>query len=194
MDFSVALSTFILLFLAEMGDKTQLMAMMLAHRFRLVPVIAGVLAAFLVLNLLAVAVGEALFRYVPENLVLSAAGILFLLFAWKSWRDAGEEVAGEETGGGSGSAFLTSFGLLFVAELGDKTQLAMIGMAAGSGDAVAVFLGGTLALWLVSIIGIVLGATVLRRVPQALMHRAAAILFALFGVLALVRVVAGDWA
>ncbi|HEY5790995.1 MAG TPA: TMEM165/GDT1 family protein, partial [Gammaproteobacteria bacterium] len=66
MDLAVVLSTFTLLFLAEMGDKTQLVAMTLAHRYRLLPVIAGVFGAFLLLNLLAVLVGEALFRFVPQ--------------------------------------------------------------------------------------------------------------------------------
>jgi putative Ca2+/H+ antiporter (TMEM165/GDT1 family) len=67
MDSSVVVSSFALLFLAEMGDKTQLMAMTLAHRYRAGPVIAGAFSAFALLNLLAVAVGDALFRYVPQR-------------------------------------------------------------------------------------------------------------------------------
>ena len=185
MDLSVVLSAFTLLFLAEMGDKTQLVAMTLAHRYRVAPVTAGVFAAFLVLNLLAVWVGQVLFLYVPQRVVLLAAGALFLVFAWRSWRDAadGEEV-GEVADAGNGRAFASSFALIFVAELGDKTQLALIALVAATGAPWAVFVGGTLALWAVSLIGIVLGATLLRRVPRAWMHRAAAALFALFGVLA----------
>jgi len=82
----------------------------------------------------------------------------------------------------------TVFGVVFVAELGDKTQLALIALVAGTGELWAVFLGGTLALWAVSLIGILLGATVLRRVPQTWMHRAAALLFLVFGLLAFTHV------
>ena len=186
MSLTVVLSSFALLFLAEMGDKTQLMTMTLAHRYRALPVAIGVCAAFLVLNLLAVAVGEVLFRYVPRSAVLVAAGVMFLFFAWKSWRDAGEpeEEAAERRGGG---VVLSSFALIFVAELGDKTQLALIALVASTGDAWSVFTGATLALWSVSLLGVVVGSTLLSRVPRAWMHRVAALMFAIFGVLALAQ-------
>jgi len=184
MDPSVTLSAFVLLFLAEMGDKTQLMAMTLAHRYRVAPVIGGVLLAFLVLNILAVLVGEALFRHVPQRAVLLAAAALFLFFAFRSWRDSNqEEEAQAEPKGGHG-ALVSSFALIFLAELGDKTQLALIALVAGTGELWSVFVGGTLALWAVSLIGILLGSTVLRLIPEAWMHRAAAVLFLVFGVLA----------
>jgi putative Ca2+/H+ antiporter (TMEM165/GDT1 family) len=191
MDFAVILSSFTLLFLAEMGDKTQLVAMTLAHRYRLLPVIVGVFGAFAVLNLLAVLVGEALFRYVPQWLVLLAAGGLFLVFAWKSWRDSGEEEDDDAEPVGGHGALVSSFALIFLAELGDKTQIAMVAMVAGTGAPLAVFVGGTLALWAVSLIGILLGSTLLRRVPKAWMHRAAALLFLLFGLLAIGQVLVG---
>jgi len=191
MDLSIILSSFVLLFLAEMGDKSQLLAMTLAHRYRLLPVIAGVLLAFLVLNLLAVLVGEALFHYVPQPVVLLVAGLLFLFFGWRSWLDSNQdEQADEEPIGGKG-AFLSSFALIFVAELGDKTQLAMVALVAGTGQIWSVFVGGTLALWSVSLIGIALGSTVLRRGAEGWVHRIAALLFLLFGVLAIAQVLWG---
>ncbi len=191
MDLAAMTSAFVLLFLAELGDKTQLMTMTLAHRYPVRPVIAGVFSAFLVLNLLAVGVGAALYRYVPTELVLIAAGLLFLFFAWRAWREAdgAEEEAGAALDGRG--AFLASFTLTFVAELGDKTQLALVALAASSGAVWSVFVGGTLALWAVSAIGIALGATLLRRMPRHWMHRAAAGLFALFGILALGQVLLG---
>jgi putative Ca2+/H+ antiporter (TMEM165/GDT1 family) len=188
MDYTVVLSSFTLLFLAEMGDKTQLMAMTLAHRYRALPVIFGTFAAFLLLNLLAVLVGEGLARVIPRELVLLAAGLLFLLFAYRSWIDADDDGA-ELQERGHHWAWVTSFSLIFVAELGDKTQLAMVALAAQSKAIWSVFLGGTLALWAVSLLGIMLGSTVLRRVPRHWVHRAAAGLFAVFGVLALGRAV-----
>ncbi len=190
MDPGVAASAFALLFVAEMGDKTQLTAMTLATRYRALPVAIGVCSAFLVLNLLAVLVGQVLFRYVPQQAVLLAAGALFLVFAWKSWQASDEDE--DETGPADArSAVITSFLMIFMAELGDKTQLALIALAASSGAVWSVFTGATLALWAVSLIGIFVGATLLKNVPKALMHRAAALLFAVFGFLALWRAAAG---
>lgn len=178
------LSSFAVLFLAEIGDKTQVMTMTLAHRYRVAPVIGGVLMAFLVLNILAVLVGEALFRYVPQRAVLCAAAVLFVFFAYRSWRDSNEEEETQTEPVGGHGALLSSFTLIFLAELGDKTQLALIALAAGTGALWSVFIGGTLAMGAVSLIGILLGSTVLRLVPKAWMHRAAAVLFLVFGVLA----------
>jgi putative Ca2+/H+ antiporter (TMEM165/GDT1 family) len=190
MDLGVGASAFALLFVAEMGDKTQLTAMTLATRYRALPVAIGVCSAFLVLNVLAVLVGQVLFRYVPQQAVLLAAGMLFLVFAWKSWQASDED---EEASGPADarSAVITSFLMIFMAELGDKTQLALIALAASSGAVWSVFAGATLALWAVSLIGIFVGATLLKNVPKALMHRAAALLFAGFGLLALWRAAAG---
>jgi Ca2+/H+ antiporter, TMEM165/GDT1 family len=194
MDPVVVASSFSLLFLAEMGDKSQIIAMTLACRYRALPVIVGVLSAFLVLNLLAVGLGRALFEWVPQRLVLLLAGGLFLFFAYRSWRDA--DAAGEDEGAPaepvSRGALATSFALIFLAELGDKTQLAMIGLAAGTGSPWSVLTGGTLALWSVSLIGILLGGTLLRRVSPVWMHRAAAGLFLVFGLLALTQGGLGD--
>ncbi len=189
MDLSLISSSFLLLFLAELGDKTQLMAMTLAHRYRPAPVIAGTLLAFLLLDLLAVLLGDGLARLIPREWILLAAGALFLLFAWKSWNDADEE-DGEIDENAHRRAFVTSFTMIFLAELGDKTQLVMVALAAESGDKWSVFVGGTLALWSVSLIGILLGGTLLRKIPKLWVHRAAALLFLTFGLLAIAQVFA----
>jgi putative Ca2+/H+ antiporter (TMEM165/GDT1 family) len=192
MDPVIIASSFSLLFLAEMGDKSQLIAMTLACRFRLAPVVAGVLAAFLLLNLLAIAVGTALFEWLPQRPLLLGAGALFLFFAYRSWRDAdgAEDIDGAAETLTRG-ALVTSFAMIFVAELGDKTQLAMIGLAAGSGAPWSVFTGGTLALWAVSLIGILVGASLLRRIAPHWLHRGAAVLFLVFGLLAVGQALLG---
>lgn len=188
MDISVIGSAFALLFLAELGDKTQLMTITLAHRYPPRPVLAGAFLAFFVLNLLAVLAGAALYRYLPQQVVLVAAGLLFLFFAWRSWREAeGGEEDEMQAGDGRG-AFLASFTLIFVAELGDKTQLALIAFAASTGALWSTFVGGTLALWAVAAIGVAVGSTLLRRMPRHWMHRVAAALFLAFGLLALAKV------
>ena len=186
MEHGPLVSSFVLLFLAEMGDKTQLMAMTLAHRYRPAPVIAGTFLAFVLLDLLAVLLGEGLARVVPRDVVLLAAAALFLVFAWKTWKDSDEEEP-ELDEAARRRAFVASFTLIFVAELGDKTQLAMVALAAESGEPWSVFVGGTLALWAVSLIGILVGGTVLRKIPKVWVHRAAAGLFLVFGLLALAQ-------
>lgn len=191
MDPVVFASAFSLIFLAEMGDKSQLIAMTLAHRYRPAPVVAGVFAAFAVLNLLAVWLGQVLFRWVPQGPVLVAAGLLFLAFAYRSWRDGAQEEGGETRAIAKG-ALLASFTLIFLSELGDKTQIATIALAAGTGQPWSVFAGSTLALWLVSLLGILVGSTLLARLPRLWVHRTAALLFALFGVLALAEGMSGD--
>jgi len=185
MDSSIVLSTFSLVFLAEMGDKSQLLAMTLAHRYRPGPVIAGTFAAFALLNLLAVLAGGALAELVPRELVLLVAAGLFLYFGYRSWRDADGDHDTDSEAAAGGRGLIISFTLIFVAELGDKTQLAVIALAAGTGDIWAVFAGGTLALWGVSLLGILFGCTLLRRLPQHWVHRTAALLFVAFGLLAL---------
>ncbi|EAR20737.1 TMEM165/GDT1 family protein [Nitrococcus mobilis] len=89
------------------------------------------------------------------------------------------------------SALASAFALLFLAAVGDKTQLAMVALAAQSGALWSVFVGGTLALWAVSLLGILVGRTLLRRVSPRWVHRSAAVLFLIFGVLALGKVIAG---
>ena len=186
MDTAAALSAFALLFLAEMGDQSQLMASALASKYRPAPVLAGIFAAFLLLNLLAVLLGSALGSWLPEELLLLIGGSLFLVFAYRSWRERheDEELVQEAS---HRAAFLASFGLIFVTELGDKTQLAMLALASQSGSTWSVMVGGTLALWTVSLLGVIVGARLLRRVPAVWIHGTAATLFLVFGVSSLVR-------
>lgn len=187
MDVAIAVSTFVLLFVAELGDKTQLAVMMLAHRYPISQVIVGTFSAFLLLNILAVIVGESVFRYAPKSLILLAAGLLFIVFALLSWKEANSSDKQNELSTKSYNAIWASFALIFVAELGDKTQLAMVTMAASTGSTWSVLLGGTLALWSVAILAIALGNTVLRRVPAHWMHRIAAGLFLAFGIAAIAK-------
>ncbi|NEX17683.1 MAG: hypothetical protein C1943_13920 [Halochromatium sp.] len=187
MDLSIALSAFTLLFFAEMGDKSQLLVMTLAHRYHPSPVIAGSFAAFALLNLLAVAVGQALFDWLPQGWLLLVAACLFLFFGVRSWQEANQGAEDAEIPARSRGGFMQSFLLIFVAELGDKTQLAMLALAASTGDPWAVLVGGTLALWSVSLIGILFGCTLLRRLPTHWVQRAAALLFIGFGLLALTQ-------
>ena len=184
MDWTATTSAFVLLVLAEFGDKSQLVAISLGNRYRLAPVIAGVFAAFVLLNLLAVSLGAALYLFLPAALVYTVAALVFFGFAWRCWIDREAEHGGEISKHTTRSIVITSFVLILFAELGDKTQITVATLAGTTGELMSVFAGATLALWTVALAGMVIGATLLRRFPARYMHRAAAVLFAVFGLIA----------
>ena len=184
MDATIFRSTFGLIFLAELGDKTQLAAMALATRHPWKPVFLGAAAAFVLLNLAAVAVGKALFLVVPLHWIQLASAALFLFFGIATLRAArGPENPG--VAARMGRPVLGAFVLILLAEMGDKTQLATASLAAQHDAPVAVFTGSTLALWAVALLGILAGRRLTRVVPMKVIHRAAGVLFLIFAGVAL---------
>ncbi len=176
------LETFGLVFTAEMGDKTQLMVMTLAASHPWASVFLGSATAFALLGVMAVAIGQVLFLYVNPLWVKLAAAVLFAVLGLKSIFGKEEEGdAGEDAA--SRSVFWGVFGLIFVAELGDKTQLATMGMAARFPEPLGVFVGATLALWSVSLIGIFLGRKIVAKLPESAIRRGAGVLFLIFAAL-----------
>lgn len=183
-DVSAAASTFGLLFLAEWGDKSQLVLIVLARRGSGRAVATGAILAFALLSLLAATAGRLGFDALPQPAVLAAAGALFLVFAWRSWRIRHEEEPPVTAGH---HVVLTTFVLVVGAELGDKTQITVAALAAATGDVPAVLVGSILALGAVSCATVALGRKVLARLPLRRIHAAGAILFALLGIVALAR-------
>lgn len=180
---SVSLSTFTLIALAEIGDKSQLVCMTLAARHRHWPVILGSSAAFIVLNSLAVLFGAGVAVWVPERVTAGIVAVLFGAFGIHTLfkqDDAESEDVTEKSGYG---IFLTTLTLIFVAEFGDKTQIAVAGLAGGF-DPVPVWLGATAALVMVSVLGVWAGRTVLQRLPLLWLHRISGGVFLLFALLA----------
>ncbi|MEH6626933.1 MAG: TMEM165/GDT1 family protein [Motiliproteus sp.] len=169
--------SFLLVFLAEFGDKSQLVCMTLAARHRPWPVLAGAVIAFALLNLLAVMFGATVAHWLPPFWIAIAVALLFTLFgiqALMSHEDDEEELVQRSVR----SLFATAFVLIFVAEFGDKTQLAVAGLSAAQ-PPVAVWLGSTLALLATSALGVVLGRTLLQRLPLSWLHRGSGVLFLL---------------
>lgn len=182
-DFLVTVSTTLgLVALAELGDKTQLVCMSLAARHPPMPVLLGAISAFALLNLLAVLFGAAVAAWLPQWLVAAVVAVLFAIFGWRALREAREAMAEIHQSNGR-SVFLSAFALIFLAELGDKTQLAVAGLA-GTAAALPVWIGGTLALAMTSALGVWAGQTVLRRLPMRLLHRLTGALFLLLAVVA----------
>ena len=186
---SVALSTFSLIALAEFGDKSQLVCMTLAMRHRHLPVMLGAAVAFLLLNGLAVVFGAGVATWVPERLIAAIVALVFIGFGVHTLRNGADGVRPELLEAPRHGVFLTTLMLIFAAEFGDKTQLAVAGLA-GTLAPLPVWTGATAALILVSALGVWAGHTVLRRVPLRWIHRMAGGLFLLFGVLAAWKVVA----
>lgn len=174
--FSSAGATFLLIALAEFGDKSQLVCMTLAARHRGLPVVLGAVAAFAILNLLAVLFGAAVAAWLPEWVVTLAVAALFAVFGISALRyqeeDDDEEVE-EKPGHG---IFATTFLLIFLAEFGDKTQIAVAGMGSTT-DSTPVWLGATLALSCTSILGVLAGRKFLHKLPLVWIHRISGLFF-----------------
>lgn len=186
---SVFLSSFALIALAEIGDKSQLVCMTLAARHRHWPVIAGAVVAFILLNTLAVVFGAGVAAWVPERVIAGLVAVLFGAFGIHALLNKDEGEAVEATNHPAHGIFFTTLILIFVAEFGDKTQIAVAGLASSVAP-IPVWLGATAALVMLSILGIWLGRTVLQRMPLIWLHRLSGSLFILFALIAAWRVLA----
>lgn len=187
--FPVALfSSFTLIALAEIGDKSQLVCMTLAARYRPWPVMLGAIVAFALLNLVAVVFGAAAAHWLPESVVMAVVGLLFILFGIHALRYTAGQDDELPDARGSRSLFFSTLLLITLAEFGDKTQLAVAGLGSTS-DPLAVWLGATLALVVTSALGVLAGRTIMQRISVSLLHRISGGLFILLGLLALMRLV-----
>ena len=176
------LSVFGIVFLAELGDKTQLTAMTLATHYPWKKIFIGIASAFALLNLAAVFVGKILFAFLSPFWIQLLSASLFLFFGINSLleKDFDEhEEEDEERRFARRGPIATAFFMILLAELGDKTQLVTASLAAQQSPLV-VFLGSTLALWSVSLMGIFLGRQITRFIPLFWIHRAAGVLFLIF--------------
>jgi len=189
MEQTIFFSTFGLIFLAELGDKTQLTAMALALRYPWQRILVGIAAAFVVLNLAAVVIGKVLFLLLPIFWVTLVSALLFLYFGYSTLRHACDIEDEDGPPPTAATAVRTAFIMIFMAELGDKTQLVTASQAAQHSDSLmgmsTVFAASTLALWSVSVLGIFAGKQLIRFVPICWIHRTAGFMFLVFGCAAL---------
>jgi len=181
--FSISLASFTLIGLAEIGDKSQLVCMALAARHRHWPVLMGAAAAFLVLNALAVVFGASIAAWVPERVTAAIVALLFGAFGIHALRTQGNDESEEIVERPGHSIFFTTLLLILVAEFGDKTQIAVAGLA-GSLAPLPVWIGATTALVMVSALGVWAGRTVLQRLPIHWLHRVGGGIFLVFALVA----------
>lgn len=165
---------------AEIGDKTQLLAMVLAARFRRpVPIILGILAATILNHTGAAALGYFVSRWLTGPTFQILVGVGFIaMAAWALIPDKDDEAAGSRTAGG---VFLTTLVAFFLVEIGDKTQIATTLLAARFQDIAVVALGTTAGMMLANIPAVLLGEAATRVVPLKYVRIAAAVIFALIG-------------
>jgi len=175
--------------LAEIGDKTQLLALVLAARFkRPWPIVAGIAVATLANHALAAAVGHWIALQLGATVLRWAVGLGFIAMA--AWMLVPDRLDGDDAvaRGGHWGVFVTTVVAFFLAEMGDKTQLATVALAARFADLGSVVAGTTAGLLLADAPVVWLGDAMSRRLPMALLHRVAALIMALLGVLALANV------
>ena len=176
------LASLIFVVLAEMGDKTQLLAMAFASRFRWQTVMWGVFVATAANHLLAAAAGSYLTLIVPLESIKIAAAVSFVLFGLWTIRD--DTLSGEDQRY-QFSPFWTVTVAFFMAEMGDKTQLATISLAVEYQAILTVWMGTTLGMMVSNAFGIVVGIVMGKKIPERIIKWGAAILFIGFGAVGL---------
>jgi Ca2+/H+ antiporter, TMEM165/GDT1 family len=196
-----------IVFLAELGDKTQLVALGFGARFRLSTVLAGVALGYMASMLLSVVIGGLLGATLPTNAISIGGGVLFIGFAvWTIWAGGEDEtddgLVDAAPSGADGVAepegivvsnpriALSIAAAMFVAELGDKTMLATATLAA-KGNPVLVWIGATIGIMLAGTVGVVVGRWLGDRLPERLILIGSSVLFFVFGVVLIVTGILG---
>lgn len=184
---SVFFVVFLFVLLAEVGDKTQLVVIALASKYKIIHVISGVFLSILCLNLLAVSAGRIIYTILPIGVIQTTASFAFIIFGLISLRTKDEEVVQKNSI--ISNPILASFITFFIAELGDKTQLATMMFAAKYSAPLLVFCGAVLGMIVADIIGIVVGAILSRYISQNYIKGIAGLLFIAFGIYGLVNTI-----
>lgn len=167
--------------LAEIGDKTQLLAFLLAARFRRpLPIVFGILVATVANHTFAAAVGALVSELLGSGVMRWVLGLSFLGMA--AWVLTPDEIDAEEAQLAKYGVFLTTLIAFFVAEMGDKTQVATVALAARYESMAAIVAGTTFGMMLANVPAVYFGERIANRVPLKLVHGIAALIFAVLGI------------
>ena len=167
--------------LAEIGDKTQLLAFLLAAKFRKpLPIVLAIFVATIANHAFAAAVGAWITSMLGPDVLRWVLGVSFLAMA--AWTLIPDKLDEDETKLAKYGVFLTTLIAFFMAEMGDKTQVATVALAARYHDIVSVVLGTTFGMMLANVPAVYLGDRIANRVPLQLVHGIAALVFAVLGV------------
>ena len=171
--------------LAEMGDKTQLLAMAFATRYKASQVLLAVFFATVINHALAVLVGGALTKIIPLNIISLIAASSFILFGL--WTLRGDTLENDIKKESKFGPIITVGIAFFLAEMGDKTQLATISLAVEYRNMLAVLLGTTTGMVIADAFGIMAGIAMKKHVPSHVVKWVSAIIFILFGLIGIYK-------
>jgi putative Ca2+/H+ antiporter (TMEM165/GDT1 family) len=190
MAFLVALGVVVL---AEMGDKTQLLAMAFAAKYKIRNVFIGILLATVFNHGLAVAAGHFLMRFESlQRIIQGLASVSFIFFGL--WTIRGDKLEGEETRTVKYGEIITVGAAFFIAEMGDKTQLATIALSAKfSASPMGVLMGTTTGMVIADGIGIIIGTVLRKKIPEQKIKFLSAGAFILFGLIETYQILQGDF-
>jgi len=179
------LSSLFFITMAEMGDKTQLVALAFATRFRAWTVLSGIFFATLLVHLFSVFIGELLGVNLDPFYVQLIAGISFIGFG--IWTLRGDELDDADRKAARFSPFWTVAIAFFLAELGDKTMLATVTLAAQYQSFIPVWLGSTFGMVAADAVAIIVGILLGKKLPENIIKWVSAAIFTGFGIFALVE-------
>jgi Ca2+/H+ antiporter, TMEM165/GDT1 family len=180
---AVFIKALLLVVVAEMGDKTQLLAMAMVSKYRAKQVLMGVFIATILNHALAVAAGSYLSSFIPMNVVKIVAAVAFLAFGL--WTIRGDKLDDEDNRKVKFGPIVTVAIAFFLAEMGDKTQLMTITIAAENQQPLFILMGTTVGMLVADGIGIIGGAWMCRHIPEVYIKWVAGIVFMLFGTITL---------
>jgi Ca2+/H+ antiporter, TMEM165/GDT1 family len=179
---TIYLMSTVFVVLAEMGDKTQLLAMAFATRYKASTVLWGVFVATLLNHFLAVYLGNYITNFVPIHYIQIAAAVSFIIFGL--WTIRGDELDNEDKRFNFSPLWTVAIAF-FLAEMGDKTQLATVALAAKYQTIIPVWMGTTTGMIIADVIGIVVGIVLGKKIPAVAVKWFAASIFILFGIIGL---------
>lgn len=173
--------------IAEIGDKTQLLALMLAARFRKpIPIVLGILVATVANHALAAWLGALVAGWVGPDIMRWVLGVSFLAMA--AWVLVPDKAEDDEDVKSRAGVFVTTVVAFFLLEMGDKTQIATVALSARFQSLLMVTAGTTLGMMAANVPAVFLGEVAATKIPLKLVRGAAALMFAILGVLVLVNV------
>jgi len=189
MNLTPLVASFVLVAVAELGDKTQIAVITLSSRFKAFSVFSGAMLAFLLTTGIAVAIGDALTLVLPTFWIRVIAATIFLVFGVYTIVSRKEE-AQVKTKEARNSVF-SSFSLITLMELGDKTQFAVIALSAEYEFPLLVYVGVIMAFAVITGLGATVGAALTRFAPLKYIQLGSGLIFILFGIVFLINAVLG---
>jgi len=177
--------------LAEMGDKTQLLAMAFATRYNPYKVLLAVFLATIVNHALAVVVGRFLTTVIPMDVISLVAALSFIVFGL--WTIRGDTLDGEDKKVSRFGPVLTVGIAFFLAEMGDKTQLTTVSLAVEYQNMIQVLMGTTLGMVVADAIGIIVGVVLAKHIPENVIRWISASIFVLFGFSGVYKILVGHF-